>query len=78
MAFNEERFEQAVSTFLLISEAVPPSEFISAFGHFLALRMCANRKEIDNQLKLLKESVETGLAGIDKEIAVLKGDANVQ
>jgi hypothetical protein len=78
MQFDEEKFEQAVAAFLLLSEALPPAEFITAFGQFLALRMSDNRKEIENQLRLLKDSVEIGLAGIDKEIALLKGDANVQ
>lgn len=76
--FDEEKFEQAIAAFMLISEAVQPPEFITALGQFFALRMSSNRKEIDNQLKTLRESIDVALAAIDLEIAKIKGDANVQ
>lgn len=76
--FDEDKFEQAVAAFLLISEAVQPREFFSAFGQCVALRMSNNRKEIDNQLKYARETVDVALKAIDTEILKMKGDANVQ
>ena len=76
--FDEEKFEQAVAAFLLLSEAVGPREFVSALGQFFAMRMSDNRVELSNQLKLLTEAVDVGLKAIDMEMAKIKGDANVQ
>lgn len=76
--FDEERYEQAVAAFMLLSEAVPPPEFVSALGQFFALRMHTNRKELDRQLQLLNESIGMGLKAIDDELLKAKDKANVQ
>lgn len=76
--FDEDKFEHAVSAFMLISEAVNPPEFFTAFGQFLAMRMSGNRKEIDNQLKTIRESADVALKAIDDELLEAKEKINVQ
>lgn len=76
--FDEDKFEQAVAAFMLISDTVNPPEFFSAFGQTVALRMSGNRKEIDNQLKCIRETIDVALQAIDTELMKMKGDANVQ